>query len=119
MSFDIALGRCVDIDVDSALVAIDHAILRRLRPGVFFTFPTKAWLRIPLSICSNLRAATCGKELFVDSDKIMQGGVAYLDDTGDGFFQSADVRLLAESAMPALPASPSIARRATNWPIKR
>ena len=105
--------------MDSALVAIDHAALRRLRPGVIFAFPTKAWLRIPLSICSTLRTVGRGKELFVDSEKVRQGGDAYLDDTGDGLFESADIRLLAESDVPALPASPSIARRATNWPIKR
>jgi hypothetical protein len=119
MSFDIALGRCVDVGVDSALVAIDLAALRRLRPGVLFAFPTKAWLLIPLSICSSLRAVERGMELFVDSEKVRHGGDAFLDYSGDGDFHSADIRLLAESALPALPASPSITRRATNWPIIR
>lgn len=119
MSFDIALGKCIDVDDDCATVAVDHAMLSRLRPGAFFAFPSKAVMRVPLFFCSSLRLAKPGLELFVDSERVQQGGDAHLDILGGGSFLPVDIRLLAHSAPRVSLASQPVTRRASNWPINQ
>lgn len=119
MSFDIALGKCVDINTSDAFVSIDYSVLQKLRPGSIATFPLQARLQVPLDLCSATRKPASGRELFVDFDKIKNGSGAYLDCHGSGDFLPADIRLLAENLQPGPRPAPVQKQRAHNWPIKQ
>lgn len=119
MSFDIALGKCVGINTSDALVSIDYSVLQKLKPGSVATFPIQARLQVPLGLCSATRKPANGHELFVDFDKIKDGGGAYLDCSGSGEFVPTDIRLLAENLEPGPRPAPIQKQRAHNWPLKQ
>lgn len=100
MSYDIALGKCVSIDEDIVQIAIDTSVLLKLSPKAVFPLPPKAFLRIPILVCSSKREPRRGQELFVDFDKIKDGCNATLDARGDGDFRPTDVRKLLVNLNP-------------------
>lgn len=100
MSYDIALGKCVSLDAEIAQVAIDTSVLRKLSPLSAPTIPPKAFLRIPIFVCSSKREPRRGQELFVDFEKIKAGCDAMLDVLGDGDFRPTDLRKLLVNMNP-------------------
>jgi hypothetical protein len=101
MSYDIAIGKCVSLDAETAQVAIDTSVLLKLAPRAPFPIPPKAFLRIPVVVCSSKREPKRGQELFVDFDKIKDGCDAMLDVRGDGDFRPTDMRKLLVDLNPA------------------
>jgi hypothetical protein len=118
LSYDIAVGRCTGVTEQHALVKVEGAMLRRLRPGQAFGVQTKACLRVPLSVCSKQRTPRAGEELYLDYDSVSAGAEASLDVEGDGQFVPADIRLLVDKLDPIPRPQPSQKHRAANWPIR-
>jgi hypothetical protein len=100
MSFDIAIGRCLELDENVAIVKLDGAMLRKLCPSIVFAVQTNARLRVPLSICSGRRPPRQGQELFLDYTKTRDGAESWLDMQGQGDYRVIDVRLLASGLEP-------------------
>ncbi len=98
MSFDIAVGRCIEIDDAIAVVRLDGAMLRKLCTDLVFTVPPEARLRVPLSLCSTQRPPREGQELFLDFQKTRAGAPTSLDVHGKSV--DVDIRLLATDVMP-------------------
>jgi hypothetical protein len=100
MSFDIAIGRCIELDDDVAIVKLDGAMLRKLCPTVVFAVQINARLRVPLAICSGRRPPKQGQELFLDYTKTRDGAEVWLDIQGQGNYSAIDVRPLASGLEP-------------------
>jgi hypothetical protein len=100
VSFDIAVGRCIEVDDTAAVVRLDGAMLRKLRPGLLFTAQPNAHLRVSLSLCSARRPPRQGQELFLDFQKTTTGAPTWLDIDGSGDYADVDVRLLATDVSP-------------------
>ena len=107
MSYDIALGRCVEVGADTVTVRIEGAMLVKLEPSFVFNGPAKALLRVSAAICSQARPPKEGGELFVDSERLMQRTGAFLDMNGDGSFAPVNLEalLIGLSPDPNPPAS--------------
>ncbi|MBL8297542.1 MAG: hypothetical protein JNN30_04255 [Rhodanobacteraceae bacterium] len=95
MSFDIAIGRCLEFDESAAIAKLDGAMLRKLCPTLVFAVQINARLRVPLSICSGRRPPRQGQELFLDYIKTRDGAEAWLDIQGSGHYSAVDIRPLA------------------------
>lgn len=100
MSFDIAIGRCLELGRNGAVVKLDGAMLRKLCPGIAFAVQTNARLRVPLSICSGQRPPREGQEVFLDYARTCDGAETWLDLDGKDDYRAVDVRLLASGLEP-------------------
>lgn len=116
MSYDIALGRCIEAGNDTVTVRIEGAMLVKLEPSFVFKGPAKALLRIARSVCSRTRLPKEGEELFVESESLMQGTEAFLDINGDGAFVPVDLGALLIGLSPD--PQPPVAKkpRAADYP---
>lgn len=119
MGYDIAIGRCLEIENETAIAKVELATLRKLRPQEDFPVNSKARLRIELSICSRQRPPRQGEELFLDIDKVKAGGASQLDADGDGSFVNVDIRLLAADMDPLPRPTPADKSRGATWPPKK
>ena len=95
MSFDIAIGRCLEVGKNFAVAKLDGAMLRKLRPASTFVGQPDVRLRVALSICSTRRPPCAGQELFLDYAKVLAGAETSLStqELDDGV--AVDVRLIA------------------------
>jgi hypothetical protein len=100
MSYDIALGRCVEVGTETVVVRIEGAMLVKLEPSFVFNGPAKALLRIARSVCSQTRPPKEGEEVFVDRDRLLLRPDAFLDMNGDGGYVPVDLNSLIVGLTP-------------------
>ena len=100
MSFDIAIGRCLEAGKDFAVAKLDGAMLRKLLPAYAFVGQPDVRLRVPLSICSTRRPPAAGQELFLDHVKVLAGAPASLRTRENDDDIAVDVRLIANDMDP-------------------
>jgi hypothetical protein len=100
MSFDIAIGQCIEIEGNFAVAKLDGAMLRKLHPSHVFVGQPNVQLRVPLSICSTQRPPRSGQELFLDHAKVLAGAetLLRLREQDDGI--AVDIRLIASGLEP-------------------
>lgn len=115
MSFDIAIGRCLELDEHVAVVKLDGAMLRKLCPAFVFAVQTQARLRVPLSVCSGRRPPRPGEELFLDYARTRSGIESWIDVHGQGDYRSTDIRLLAGGLDPMPRPEPERKAMRSGW----
>ena len=116
MNYDIAIGRCVDFDAETAVVKIEGAMLVKLEPSFVFKGPTKALLKVSRLIWSKTRLPLAGKEFFIDRDAISAHPEAFLDFNGDDRYVSVDLRALLSEASSNAPPANSQRPQASDYP---
>lgn len=100
MSFDIAIGQCIETDGSFAVAKLDGAMLRKLHPSHVFVGQPNVYLRVPLPICSTRCPPRSGQELFLDHAKILAGAqtLLHLREHDEGI--AVDIRLIANGLEP-------------------
>lgn len=116
MSYDIGIGRCVQIDPTAVTVQIESAMLRRLAPQHPWQRSGITLLRLNRSICSLARPPEVGRELYLSRSALTKASKAELDLRGDGDFVAVDVRSLLVGLDPQPAAAVSAPKyRAANY----
>ncbi|WP_257385062.1 hypothetical protein [Tahibacter caeni] len=119
MSFDIAIGRCVELGERFAVARLDGALLRKLRPAYAFVGQPGARLRVPLSVCSTRRPPVMDQELFLDYAKVAGGAEASLILLGQDDYTDTDIRLIASGMEPLPRPAPEPKQRFSDWTGRR
>lgn len=107
MTYDIGIGRCVEIGDDTVVVKLESVMVERLSPGHPWQRPGTTTLRFKRELCSATRPPQPDREVFVDRAALSRKAMGALDLTGNGKTISVDLRALLNNLDPQPSAGPS------------
>ncbi len=106
MTYDIGIGRCMEVGDDTVVVKLDSVMVERLSPGFPWQRPGTSTLRLKRDLCSATRPPQPDREVFVDRAALSRKSMGALDLTGSGKTISVDLRALLNNLDPQPSAGP-------------
>ncbi|MBZ0223329.1 MAG: hypothetical protein IT467_01125 [Dokdonella sp.] len=106
MTYDIGIGRCMEIGEDTVVVKLESVMVERLSPGYPWQRPGTTTLRFKRDLCSAARPPQPDREVFVDRAALSRKTMGALDLAGNGKTISVDLRALLNNLDPQPSAGP-------------
>ena len=111
MTYDIGIGRCMEIGDDTVVVKLESVMVERLSPGYPWQRPGTTTLRFKRELCSSTRPPQPDREVFVDRAALSRKAMGALDLTGNGKTISVDLRALLNNLNPQPSPGPQVKSR--------
>jgi hypothetical protein len=106
MTYDIGIGRCMEIGDDTVVVKLDSVMVKRLSPAHPWQRSGTSLLRLNRNLCSTTRPPEPDRELYLDRAALSKRSMAALDLAGNGATVSVDLRALLNDLDPQPSAGP-------------
>ncbi|KAB2896625.1 MAG: hypothetical protein DWB45_02595 [Xanthomonadales bacterium] len=106
MTYDIGIGRCMELGDDTVVVRLESVMVQRLSPGYPWQRPGTTTLRLKRDLCSTTRPPQPDQEVFIDRAALSRKSMGALDLAGNGKTISVDLRALLDNLNPQPSAGP-------------
>ena len=106
MTYDIGIGRCMELGDDTVVVRLESVMVQRLSPGYPWQRPGTTTLRLKRDLCSTSRPPQPEQEVFIDRAALARKSMGALALAGNGKTISVDLRALLDNLNPQPSAGP-------------
>lgn len=101
MSFDVGLGRCIELTDESVTVKLDSSLVHKWFPSEPWHRPGTSLLRFDRKLCSTERPPALDGEIYVNTDSLKRKAVGSLDLDGKGVTRTVvDLRVIMDGVDP-------------------